>query len=71
MKKIISLFAFCMLATATFAQQNSDDFMRSTGKIYVVVAVIVLSLVGIFLYLANLDKKLTHIENQIKSNKIK
>lgn len=39
--------------------------MRSTGKIYVVVAVIAAIFVGIVLFLAYLDRKLTKLENQI------
>jgi len=36
--------------------------MRSNGRIYVVVAVVVLILVGLFLYLLRLDKKITNLE---------
>jgi len=36
--------------------------MRSNGRIYVVVAVVVLILLGLFLYLVRLDKKMTKIE---------
>jgi len=36
--------------------------MRSNGRIYVVVAVVVLILLGLFLYLLRLDKKITRIE---------
>jgi CcmD family protein len=46
-------------------QESSADFMRSTGKIYVVVAVIAAIFVGIVLFLAYLDRKLTKLENQI------
>ena len=45
--------------------QNDADFMRSTGKIYVVVAVIVAIFVGIVIYLVSLDRKITKLENQI------
>ncbi len=44
------------------AQESSTDVMRSDGKIYVVVAVIVVILTGLFLYLFNLDKKMTALE---------
>ncbi|MEY4905719.1 MAG: hypothetical protein RLZZ292_3534 [Bacteroidota bacterium] len=53
-----------------FAQgEQSADFMRSIGKIYVVVGVIVATFLGIIAYLIYLDRKLTNIENQISSNK--
>ena len=42
--------------------------MRSTGKVYVVVAVIVTIFIGIVLFLIYLDRKLTKLENQINDN---
>lgn len=39
--------------------------MRSTGKIYVVVAVIVAIFIGLVFFMVYLDKKLTKLENQI------
>lgn len=51
-----------------FAQQEQADFMRSTGKIYVVVAVILVILLGLCFYLIRMDKNLTKLENQIKKN---
>jgi CcmD family protein len=48
-----------------WGQEGSTDFLRSTGKIYVVVAVIAAIFVGIVLFLAYLDRKLTKLENQI------
>ena len=46
----------------------ADDFMRSTGKIYVVVAVLVLIFIGLGIYLFSMDRKLTKLEKQIKEN---
>ena len=40
------------------------DAMRSNGKIYVVVAVLVIILAGLILYVARLDKKITRIEKE-------
>jgi CcmD family protein len=64
------LVAFSSLATTSTlsAQSNDVDFMRSTGKIYVVVAVILAIFIGIVLFLIYLDRKLTKLENQIKAN---
>ena len=53
---------------ALSAQAGSSDFMRSLGKIYVVVAVIVAIFIGIVLFLIYLDRKLTKLENQIKDH---
>ncbi len=45
------------------------DKFREDGKIYVVVAVILTVLSGMFLYLFMLDKKLTNIEKLLNDNK--
>ncbi len=67
-KKLLSLIvlqlAILQLATAQAAE---PDFMRSTGKIYVVVAVIIAMFIGIIGFLIYMDKKLTNLENQIKN----
>jgi uncharacterized membrane protein len=38
------------------------DVMRSNGKIYVVVAVILTILVGLFIYVFLLDRKISRLE---------
>lgn len=57
---LLLLSPFSML----FAQTDAD-FMRSMGKMYVVVAVIVAIFIGIVVYLVSLDRKITKLENQI------
>jgi CcmD family protein len=42
--------------------REPTDFMRSNGKIYVVVAVVVIIVLGIFIYLFNLDRKIKKLE---------
>ncbi|AYD49397.1 CcmD family protein [Arachidicoccus soli] len=42
------------------------DFMESNGKIYVVVAVVLVIIIGLFLYLFNLDRKLSRLEKEEK-----
>lgn len=46
----------------------NQDFMRSTGKIYVVVAVILAIFLAIVIFLILLDRRLTKLENQIKQH---
>jgi hypothetical protein len=51
--------------------QGSDtvemaDKMRSSGKIYVVIAVILTILAGLILYLVRLDRKITRLEQSGK-----
>jgi len=54
--------------TKLSAQAVATDFMRNTGKIYVVVAVIVVGFVGLFCFLFYMDNKLTKLEDQIKNH---
>jgi len=46
----------------------APDFIRSIGKIYVVVAVIVIVLLGFFAYLYFVDRRLTKLEEQIQDD---
>jgi len=64
-RKISLLFTFLFFQLCLFAQPNDvqlADTMRSNGKIYVVVAVIITIFAGIILYLIRLDRKLTKLE---------
>lgn len=49
------------------AQDTTADFMRSTGKIYVVAAVTIVILVIIFIYLILLDRKISRLEKRHKN----
>jgi CcmD family protein len=67
--KGIALFmALCYMKGIALAQnvnskaEEPTDFMRSNGKIYVVVAVVVIIVLGIFIYLLNLEKKIKKLE---------
>lgn len=68
MKKRISLSWISLLfATGIFAQGNSAemaDLMRSNGKIYVVIAVMLTILLGLILYLVRIDRKITRLEKE-------
>ncbi|HKK75068.1 MAG TPA: CcmD family protein [Saprospiraceae bacterium] len=63
--------ALLLLSASTLLNaQSGGDFMRSSGKIYVVVAVIVAIFVGIVAFLMYLDRKLTKLENQINNDDV-
>ena len=67
MKKAIFSFVLAILFSTTqlLAQTaDSGDFMRSIGKMYVVVAVLVSMFIGIVFYLISLDRKLTKLEKR-------
>jgi type IV secretory pathway VirB2 component (pilin) len=61
----IGCLFLAQISAQTAATAPVQDFMRQTGKIYVVVAVIVLIFIGLVIWLARLDRKLTNIEHQI------
>ena len=68
MKKILVL-AFLLLGyMGAFAQQANDvemaDALRSSGKIYVVIATIVIIFVGLAIYLFSIDRRLKKIEKE-------
>lgn len=70
-KRLPFLFLFSFLMTVASAQGgpvSMADEMRSNGKIYVVVAVILTIFAGIVLYLVRLDRKISKLE---KSEHIK
>ncbi|MFK8101102.1 MAG: CcmD family protein [Saprospiraceae bacterium] len=71
MKRILYTFLFTLVFLCnTIGAQTADStsLMRSDGKLYVVVGVIVMIFVGIVLFLIYLERKLTSLENQIKTN---
>lgn len=63
------LFAVMLLMTGTiaFAQDQVEmaDTMRSNGKIYVVVAVCLMILIGLFLYVMSVDRKVRKLEKEV------
>jgi len=63
--KILSLLLLLVTSSAVQAQEavaENADLMRSNGKIYVVVAVVVTILLGLFAYVFNLDRKISKLE---------
>ena len=61
----ITLFLFSLMSFAT--EIEMADQMRSEGKIYVVVAVLSVILIGLFIYLINIDKKVGKLEKELKN----
>ena len=54
-----------ILSSPAFAQVTMAEQMRSDGRIYVVIAVMLTILAGIGLYLFRLDRKISQAEKQI------
>jgi uncharacterized membrane protein len=66
--KILLTILLTLCSLAGFAQ-NADvemaDVMRSNGKIYVVVGIILIVLAGLIAYLFLLDKKVRNLEERL------
>ncbi|MSP07294.1 MAG: CcmD family protein [Chitinophagaceae bacterium] len=45
---------------------NADSLMLRDGKIYLVMTVVSIILVGLFIYVASIDKKISKMENSAK-----
>jgi len=69
MKKSLLFLMMFFVRQSLFAQNGvaMADEMRSNGKIYVVVAVLLLIFLGIIIYLVRLDRKLTRLEKNTNS----
>ena len=69
MKYFFPLLAFlaCLTSQVALAQTPSTtmaDQMRSDGRIYVVIAVLLTILAGLVLYLMRLEKKINTLEKE-------
>ena len=62
----LTLVLVLMNSIASMAQPEMADGMRAEGKIYVVVAIIVVILLGVLGYLFVLDRKLTNLEKRLR-----
>lgn len=69
------LISFCLCSfifvSQIHAESGAIDFLRSTGKIYSVVAVILIILLGIAYYLFRLDRQISKLEKHIYNEKEK
>ena len=69
MRKLLIIILFLAIYLPALLAQGNGDFMRETGKINVVVGVILLIFLGIVAYLVRLERKLTKLEHQLKDEK--
>lgn len=74
-KRAISLIMFLICSVLSQAQTVANppvemaDGMRSSGKIYVVVGVLLIILFGLLAYLISIDKKVSRVEKNIEESK--
>lgn len=66
---IIAFFGSLFLSNLAMAQAEMADTMRSEGKIYVVVAILLIIFVGLIGYLVMLDRKVSRIEKKLTEKK--
>jgi hypothetical protein len=64
--KTFLTFLLIMSSVAAFAQDKVEmaDLMRSNGRIYVVVAVMLIILLGLILYVIRVDRKINKLEKE-------
>jgi tetrahydromethanopterin S-methyltransferase subunit D len=64
MNKLILIVIVGFFSTLAYAQDKPEmaDVMRSNGKIYDVVAVCLTILIGLFIYVFIVDRKISKIE---------
>ena len=63
--KLLSFIILSLLSLPLFAQNNMNDYMRQTGKIYFVFGVILIIFIGIVIFLIRLERKIKKLENKI------
>ena len=66
LKRIGAIMAIVFISCYANAQSvaGEPDIMRSNGKIFVVMAVIVIIMTGFFIYLISVDRKLSKLEKK-------
>jgi len=66
MNKIFLICFFILMSTTSWAQDKVEmaDVMRRDGKIYTVVAVCLTILIGLFIYVFLIDRKINKLEKE-------
>ena len=67
--RITFLLLVMLTSIGMSAQSTLDETMHSSGKINVVIAVIAIILLGFFIYLFLIDRKVGRLEKRIESKK--
>lgn len=64
--RYIATIALMLTALITKAQEQIEmaDVMRDNGKIYVVVGVLLIIMIGMIIYLITIDRKLSRLEKE-------
>ncbi|MEI6585096.1 MAG: hypothetical protein WCL56_03375 [Sediminibacterium sp.] len=68
-QKISLVFIGCLMQIIANAQTKvtappATDFMRSNGKIYLVMTIVVVIMTGLLLYVISIDRKISQLEKK-------
>jgi len=70
---VLFLFVLCTSVVYAQTQPGGDiemaDKMKAEGKIYVVVGVVLIILVGLLVYLIRIERKVTKMEKEMEAEK--
>ena len=66
-KALLLLLILMVVQTAQAEGETAPDFIRSIGKIYVVAGVCLIILLTLFVYMIQLDRKISKIEKRQKN----
>lgn len=67
--KILCSTCLSLLSLFTFGQVEMADTFRSEGKIYVVVAVILLILLSLIIFMFRVEQKVSKLEKELDNRK--
>ncbi|MEP7127616.1 MAG: CcmD family protein [Chitinophagales bacterium] len=74
MKKALIVFAILLLNTVLLAAQDTSldeqagNFLRESGKLYVVITILVTIFAGIVIFLIFQERRISQLEKKIKDN---
>ncbi len=70
MKRITNILLSLLVSLPCLAQEvEMADTLRTEGKIYVVVTILLIILIGLIGYLVLIDRKVTRLEKKLGDNK--
>lgn len=70
--KVLLAIVFLAVSQMTIGQEKVEmaDGMRSSGKIYVVVAVLAIIFSGLLIFLIHIDRKVSKLEKESQKSKL-
>lgn len=70
--KVLLAIVFLAVSQMAIGQEKVEmaDGMRSSGKIYVVVAVLAIIFSGLLIFLINIDRKVSKLEKESQKSKL-